>query len=161
MKIECPKCGGRGQVEGARIPVSGTTIRCPRCKEQFTIQRNVSSAIELPVNAAEAEPFPDPFERDRTMPPPIARPAPRPVQKPRPVPDDKWWKKPLIHTGIWLVIVFGLMFAVVEFELLPKSPPGGMTDDERYELLGELTMGWFGFGTGIIWYKAYKKKEKS
>lgn len=37
MKIECPKCGGKGNVDDSKLPKAGTTVRCPRCSERFQI----------------------------------------------------------------------------------------------------------------------------
>jgi predicted Zn finger-like uncharacterized protein len=156
MKIECPKCGHRGQVDDARIPVSGAMSRCPRCKERFAIQRSEAAAADSLANTAEAMRLPEPLGMIETTPPTIAHPHFRNLQNPRSVPDNKWWRKPLIYSAIWLVIVIVLFFAVVWFA--PDSPAGGMTDEERSELLGIVTMGWFIFGTVIIWYQTYRKK---
>lgn len=37
MKIRCPKCGGMGNVDDARVPMGGATVRCPNCSERFPV----------------------------------------------------------------------------------------------------------------------------
>jgi predicted Zn finger-like uncharacterized protein len=47
MKIECPKCGAKGQTDAMKIPESGAMIRCPNCRERFQVKKSPSSPNEL------------------------------------------------------------------------------------------------------------------
>lgn len=39
MKISCPSCRAAFQLDDSRVPPAGLSIKCPRCKGPFTVQR--------------------------------------------------------------------------------------------------------------------------
>jgi predicted Zn finger-like uncharacterized protein len=55
MKIVCPKCGGKGNVDDAKVPKTGTTIRCPRCSERFQIGTEAAEPVFPPLANDEME----------------------------------------------------------------------------------------------------------
>ena len=44
MKLNCPKCAGKAQIDDSKIPDSGIHVRCPRCDERFFLRKNESIA---------------------------------------------------------------------------------------------------------------------
>ena len=39
MKISCPSCRAAFQLDDARVPTAGLSIKCPKCKSPFTVHR--------------------------------------------------------------------------------------------------------------------------
>ena len=46
MIVQCPQCDKKYRVEEGEIPASGAAVRCPKCKNTFTIYKEISP-IEL------------------------------------------------------------------------------------------------------------------
>lgn len=65
MKISCPNCAAAYELDDARVPPAGLSIKCPKCKNPFTVHRPkaeagkpaAKSAVPLPGNG-EARPAP-------------------------------------------------------------------------------------------------------
>jgi predicted Zn finger-like uncharacterized protein len=54
MKIECPKCGAKGQVEDVKVPDGGIDLRCPRCSERFFARKDRPEERVLHLSDAQA-----------------------------------------------------------------------------------------------------------
>lgn len=65
MKIQCPNCGGKGNVNDARAPKTGTTVRCPRCSARF----QVSAESVLPDPSSGIHPLMDKPSSEPPFPP--------------------------------------------------------------------------------------------
>ena len=58
MQISCPSCSAQYNVDEARIPPQGVSIKCPRCQHQFVVPApDASGAVPLP-SASSAVPLP-------------------------------------------------------------------------------------------------------
>ncbi|MGZ6125123.1 MAG: zinc-ribbon domain-containing protein, partial [Myxococcales bacterium] len=63
MKISCPNCAAAYELDDSRVPPAGLSIKCPKCKNPFTVHRpkadaakaGARSAVPLPGNG-EAKP---------------------------------------------------------------------------------------------------------
>ena len=40
MQVQCPKCGYTGQISDKLIPDGGRNVKCPKCSEQFFIEKS-------------------------------------------------------------------------------------------------------------------------
>lgn len=40
MQVQCPKCSYTGQISDKLIPDEGRNLKCPKCKEQFFIEKS-------------------------------------------------------------------------------------------------------------------------
>lgn len=59
MKVECVHCGASGQIDESKIPPGVTSIKCPRCKENFPIPViEVSADVPAREEVAREEPSP-------------------------------------------------------------------------------------------------------
>ncbi|MEN6485019.1 MAG: RDD family protein [Syntrophobacteraceae bacterium] len=52
MRIECPKCGGKGSIDDSLIPDQGTNVRCPKCREKFFVQKDTVEISSPPPSSA-------------------------------------------------------------------------------------------------------------
>ena len=96
MKVECPKCHRKYQVEDAYIPIGGAPIRCPNCSNIFGIY---VEPIEIPMSPIEEDipqqvsaPVQEPEPQMQT-PPPVSetyQPAPEPAPQAAPVIDHSF-----------------------------------------------------------------------
>ena len=81
MKISCPTCAAAYELDDSRVPPAGLSIKCPKCKNPFTVHRPKAdaakaapkSAVPLPGNG-EAKPAAPP-KASAKPPPPKMRPA--------------------------------------------------------------------------------------
>lgn len=81
IKVECPHCGYAGQMDGGLIPAGGVRVRCPKCREPFTLRAPTPASANL----AAAVPAAVPATREApaaTPPPPVAPPPARPSPAP-------------------------------------------------------------------------------
>src|SRR2546425_2496048 len=39
MRIQCPNCPAAYELDDGRVPPAGLSIKCPKCKTPFTVQR--------------------------------------------------------------------------------------------------------------------------
>ena len=39
MKISCPNCSAAYELDDARVPPAGLSIKCPKCKNPFTVHK--------------------------------------------------------------------------------------------------------------------------
>lgn len=37
MRVECPNCGAKGEIDESKKPAGATTIRCPRCRQSIPL----------------------------------------------------------------------------------------------------------------------------
>ncbi|HEY5675617.1 MAG TPA: tetratricopeptide repeat protein, partial [Myxococcales bacterium] len=58
MKISCPNCSAAYELDDSRVPPAGLSIKCPRCKNPFTVQRARAEGAARPVAAQGAVPLP-------------------------------------------------------------------------------------------------------
>src|SRR5436853_753620 len=58
VKISCPNCAAAYELDDSRVPPAGLSIKCPKCKNPFTVHRakgdaakaSARSAVPLPGN---------------------------------------------------------------------------------------------------------------
>jgi len=46
VKISCPNCSAAYELDDSRVPPSGLNIKCPKCKNPFTVQRPKAEAAK-------------------------------------------------------------------------------------------------------------------
>src|SRR5712671_5583648 len=56
VKISCPNCSAAYELDDARVPPSGLNIKCPKCKNPFTVHRPKGDAAKPPAKAGKAGP---------------------------------------------------------------------------------------------------------
>jgi predicted Zn finger-like uncharacterized protein len=47
MRMECPGCHLVGNIDDSRVPATGLSMNCPRCKKQFTAEPSASGTEEI------------------------------------------------------------------------------------------------------------------
>ncbi len=52
MKISCPNCSAAYELDDARVPPSGLNIKCPKCKNPFTVHRPKGDAAKPAAKSA-------------------------------------------------------------------------------------------------------------
>ncbi|HYS08827.1 MAG TPA: tetratricopeptide repeat protein [Myxococcales bacterium] len=77
MKISCPNCSAAYELDDARVPPSGLNIKCPKCKNPFTVHRPKGDAAKPPAKAGKSAP------PGGKAPPPKMAPI-QPPAKPKP-----------------------------------------------------------------------------
>ena len=77
MQISCPQCAAQYNVDDAKIPPQGVSIRCPRCQNTFTVGGQHGAAVPLP-GAAPARPPAPAVALPGTVPLPGAAAVPLP-----------------------------------------------------------------------------------
>ena len=74
MKISCPNCAAAYELDDARVPPAGLSIKCPKCKKPFTVHRPKGEAAKAGAKSA----VPLPGQGDgKPLPPRPARPPPK------------------------------------------------------------------------------------
>ena len=68
MKISCPNCSAAYELDDARVPPAGLSIKCPKCKNPFTVHRPKG-------DAAAKKPGAVPLPGQAGGPAPAAKPA--------------------------------------------------------------------------------------
>jgi len=53
MVIQCPQCEKKYRIEEAEVPAGGAAVRCPKCRNIFTIYKEVSPIELVPIEAEE------------------------------------------------------------------------------------------------------------
>jgi predicted Zn finger-like uncharacterized protein len=81
VKISCPNCSAAYELDDARVPPSGLSIKCPKCKNPFTVHK------------------PKPGETGKVRSPAAAAPAPQPAGRPAPPKMSPAGAVPLPGTG--------------------------------------------------------------
>ena len=76
MKISCPNCAAAYELDDSRVPPAGLSIKCPKCKNPFTVHRPKAEAAK--VGAKPAVPLPGNGESKPAPSRPAAKPPPRP-----------------------------------------------------------------------------------
>ncbi|HZX96749.1 MAG TPA: tetratricopeptide repeat protein [Myxococcales bacterium] len=86
MKISCPNCSAAYELDDSRVPPAGLSIKCPKCKNPFTVQRPRAGdaskqgvAVPLPGLAGSGAPAAQPPSGrppGAKRPPPMAVPLP-------------------------------------------------------------------------------------
>ncbi len=76
MRIECPNCGAKGQIDESKRPPGVNSIRCPKCGGSIPLDAG-ASAIE-PARQGEV-PSPPPPPSGAATPPPAAAGIPEPL----------------------------------------------------------------------------------
>ena len=56
MKISCPNCSAAYELDDARVPPSGLNIKCPKCKNPFTVHRPKGDAAKPAAKKAATAP---------------------------------------------------------------------------------------------------------
>ena len=46
MKISCPNCSAAYELDDSRVPPSGLNIKCPKCKNPFTVHQSKAEAAK-------------------------------------------------------------------------------------------------------------------
>src|SRR5438105_10885738 len=46
MKISCPNCAAAYELDDSRVPPTGLSIKCPKCKNPFTVHRAKGDAAK-------------------------------------------------------------------------------------------------------------------
>ena len=58
MQVQCPKCSYTGQISDKLVPDEGRNLKCPKCKEQFFIEK--SGTHHMPEDAHRPPPVVEP-----------------------------------------------------------------------------------------------------
>ena len=58
MKISCPNCSAAYELDDSRVPPAGLSIKCPKCKNPFTVHRPKPGEAGKAVAAKGAVPLP-------------------------------------------------------------------------------------------------------
>jgi predicted Zn finger-like uncharacterized protein len=58
VKISCPNCSAAYELDDSRVPPAGLSIKCPRCKNPFTVHRAKAEGAAKPAAAQGAVPLP-------------------------------------------------------------------------------------------------------
>ncbi|HEX4386583.1 MAG TPA: zinc-ribbon domain-containing protein, partial [Myxococcales bacterium] len=77
MKISCPNCAASYELDDSRVPAAGLSIKCPKCKNPFTVHK--ASDGKAAVKPGGPVPLPGMAGK-----PPGARPITRPVMPKNP-----------------------------------------------------------------------------
>lgn len=75
MRVECPNCGAKGQIDESKRPPGVNSIRCPKCKGSIPL--DVVSAVVATETMREeslAAPAPPPQPPPAATPPPLVEP---------------------------------------------------------------------------------------
>ncbi len=72
MRVECPSCGARGQIDESKRPAGAASIRCPRCGGSITLDA-VTGAAE-PVRSEPAATQPSLQQPPPVLGPPVTEP---------------------------------------------------------------------------------------
>ena len=73
MKISCPNCSAAYELDDARVPPAGLSIKCPKCKSPFTVHR--PKAGEPAAKGVTKGAVPLPGQPGSRPPPAAAKPA--------------------------------------------------------------------------------------
>ena len=57
MKISCPNCSAAYELDDSRVPPAGLSIKCPKCKNPFTVHKPKAGEAAKPA-AKGAVPLP-------------------------------------------------------------------------------------------------------
>jgi superkiller protein 3 len=77
LKISCPNCSASYELDDARVPAAGLSIKCPRCKGPFTVHKSADGKPNIKAAGAPAAPA------NAAVPlPGMGKPADRPITKP-------------------------------------------------------------------------------
>jgi predicted Zn finger-like uncharacterized protein len=77
LKISCPNCSASYELDDARVPAAGLSIKCPRCKGPFTVHKSADGKANIKAAGAPAAPA------NPAVPlPGMGKPADRPITKP-------------------------------------------------------------------------------
>ncbi len=80
MKISCPNCAAAYELDDSRVPPAGLSIKCPKCKNPFTVHRPKGDAAKAGAKAAVPLPGQGEGKPAVPKPPPPRVPAPaRPI----------------------------------------------------------------------------------
>jgi len=85
MVIQCPQCNKKYRIEEAEVPAGGAAVRCPKCRNIFTIYKEVSPIELVPFEEVRREEVfaPSPPAVEEKIPTPkMAVPPPPPVTPP-------------------------------------------------------------------------------
>ena len=88
MRIVCPSCSAKYNLDDSRVPPQGASIKCPKCKHSFIVKPGAGS---VPPTAAAPPPPPSspPEPPDNTLPPPpSASFSPASTESPIPLPGQ-------------------------------------------------------------------------
>ncbi len=137
MKIECPKCGTRYQLDTASIPAGGRQAHCHRCRHQWRVRPEddihdgPTPEGARPLETATLVPDAPTAPANKPKPAPEPEPAPEPApepQKPAPPPE----------TDADIEAMFG------DSDPMPMEDTGGEfnlgTVDDRYQDTAGLGM---------------------
>src|SRR5256884_9591596 len=58
VKISCPNCSAAYELDDSRVPPAGLSIKCPKCKNPFTVHRPKPGEAGKAVAAKGAVPLP-------------------------------------------------------------------------------------------------------
>jgi hypothetical protein len=72
----------------------------------------------------------------------------------------KWWKRPLVLSLAWFVIVMALSDIGVWYITNDNHPSATLTPEQRSEKLGHIAAQLLVLGLGAIWWVAYARHRK-
>jgi predicted Zn finger-like uncharacterized protein len=94
MRVVCPQCNAAYQIDDARVPERGASVKCSKCQTLFPVKRAApaeapgSGAVPLPGSGKTGGiPLPSPARAAGSPPPPAIAPPPRPASAGVPLPS--------------------------------------------------------------------------
>ena len=89
MKISCPNCSAAYELDDNRVPPAGLSIKCPKCKNPFTVHKPKpgEAAAAKPAKAGGAVPLPGMGDESQSMDQTAVDFRPPPPKAPSPAPD--------------------------------------------------------------------------
>src|SRR5438067_6163331 len=70
VKISCPNCAAAYELDDSRVPSAGLSIKCPKCKNPFTVHRPKGDAAKTPAKPVAPQPAAKPAAPKATPPRP-------------------------------------------------------------------------------------------